>query len=489
MYFLRIFLSIIITAGLGFGGYAYWLMDEIKHQHNISTENVLFDTANILAAQLSEKVKNSEIDISGFEEAFRNLKKHQFEASIYEHVIKTSEINAYITDANKILLYNSNPDDNVGRVGQPVDWRDVTLTLKGKYGARSTQIDKGNEFSHVMYVSSAIRKKDNTSFPANSLKEKIVGVVSVSKSAESFNKFVFGGQERIIWMVVIVFIASLVLAMIFSFWLTRPIVGLISYAQSVARGENSKPPKTSLIDFQKLGSAFEEMRIAIEKKEAVKNYVNDVTHALKSPLTAIKATAELLEHEVSKDKMSLFSNIEAEADRATKLLNDLLRIAQLETRIGLEKKEKISTKELMEEALQSLKPLVKNKEINLITKWENNNPTITGDRFLVFQIFENLILNAIDFSPNKGKILIESISENKFDYIYVRDQGPGIPDYAKSRIFEKFYSLERPSGKKSTGLGLSFVKEALLFHNGIIELGLPTKEMTGANFKLSFSKS
>ena len=114
---------------------------------------------------------------------------------------------AYITDANKILLYNSNPDDNVGRVGQPVDWRDVTLTLKGKYGARSTQIDKGNEFSHVMYVSSAIREKDNTSFPANSLKEKIVGVVSVSKSAESFNKFVFGGQERIIWMVVIVFIA------------------------------------------------------------------------------------------------------------------------------------------------------------------------------------------------------------------------------------------------------------------------------------------
>jgi two-component system, OmpR family, sensor histidine kinase CreC len=484
MYFLRIFLSIVLTAGLGFGGYAYWLMDEIKRQHAISTEGALFDIANILSSQLSSKVKNGKINTSDFDGTFNNLKKFPFEAVIHDFVIKQSNINVYITDSNRVVLYDSRSKENVGKT---MDWRDVTLTLEGKYGARSTQEDENDEFSHVFYVGSAIYDKDRSSYPSEV--NKIVGVVSVSKSTESFNNFVFGGQNRIILMVVVVFFAALVLAILFSFWLTRPIAGLISYAQSVARGENMKPPKTSLIDFQKLGSAFEEMRIAIEKKESVKNYVNDVTHALKSPLTAIKATAELLEHEVSQDKMNLFSNIEAEADRATKLLNDLLRIAQLETRIGLDKQDEISIKELIQEVLQCLEPLVKNKKINMIVKWENNNPAITGDRFLVFQIFENLILNAIDFSPDNGNILIEYKSENKSDQIYVRDQGAGIPDYAKSRIFEKFYSLERPSGKKSTGLGLSFVKEALLFHNGIIELGLPTQEMTGANFKLSFIKS
>jgi two-component system sensor histidine kinase CreC len=70
----------------------------------------------------------------------------------------------------------------------------------------------------------------------------------------------------------------------------------------------------------------------------------------------------------------------------------------------------------------------------------------------------------------------------------VRDQGPGIPEYAKEKIYNKFYSLERPSGIKSTGLGLSFVREALLFHDGVIQLEPSSDEMSGANFKVSFSK-
>ena len=484
MYFLRIFLSIVLTAGLGFGGYAYWLMDEIKRQHSISTEGALFDIANILSSQLSSKVKNGKIDTSDFDGTFKNLKKFPFEAVIHDFVIKQSNINVYITDNKGVVLYDSRSKKNVGKT---MDWRDVTLTLEGKYGARSTLEDIDDEFSHVFYVGSAIYDKDRSSYPSEI--NEIIGVVSVSKSTESFNNFVFGGQNRIILMVVTIFIAALVLAMFFSFWLTRPIIGLTNYAEAVARGENLKPPRTSFLDFQKLGSAFERMRIALEKKESVKNYVNDVTHALKSPLTTIKATAELLENVVPQDKMNLFANIESEADRANKLLNDLLRIAQLETQVGLNKIEKISIKELADETLQSLDPLIKKKKIDLIVNWRRSKHIIKGERFLILQIFENLILNAIEFSPTEGKIVIESLGDDKSDHIFIRDQGPGIPEYAKDKIFNKFYSLERPSGTKSTGLGLSFVREALSFHNGIIQLEQPSNEMIGANFKLSFPKS
>ena len=230
------------------------------------------------------------------------------------------------------------------------------------------------------------------------------------------------------------------------------------------------------------------MRIALEKKESVKSYVNDVTHALKSPLTAIKATADLLENEVQQDSKGLFLNIEAEADRANKLLNDLLRIAQLEARVGLEKNEKLSIKELIEETLQSLESIIKNKKINIVVNWSSSNPIVRGERFLILQVFENLILNAIEFSPIEGKITIESIGDKTTDQIFVRDQGPGIPEYAKEKIYNKFYSLERPSGIKSTGLGLSFVREALLFHDGVIQLEPSSDEMSGANFKVSFAK-
>ena len=71
----------------------------------------------------------------------------------------------------------------------------------------------------------------------------------------------------------------------------------------------------------------------------------------------------------------------------------------------------------------------------------------------------------------------------------MRDQGPGIPEYAKDKIFEKFYSLERPSGKKSTGLGLTFAREAILLHGGVIQLEPSSQEMSGANFKISFSRN
>jgi len=125
----------------------------------------------------------------------------------------------------------------------------------------------------------------------------------------------------------------------------------------------------------------------------------------------------------------------------------------------------------------------------MIVKWGHSNLIIKGERFLILQIFENLILNAIEFSPTEGKIVIESLGDGEFNQIFIRDQGPGIPEYAKDEIFKKFYSLERPSGTKSTGLGLSFVREALSFHNGMIQLEQPSNEMTGANFKLSFPKS
>ena len=479
MYFLRIFLSIIITVGLGFGGYAYWLMDEIRRQHAISTENSLIDISNILASHLSSKVKDGVIDTSDFDKTFKNLKKFRFKAVIHGFVIRTSDVNAYVTDANKVVLYDSRSKDNIGKT---YSWRDVILTLEGKYGARSTQEDSNDKLSHVFYVGSAIRSQGPLGL------DSIVGVVSVSKPTESFNSFVAGGQDRIILMVVSILLGAVALAMLFSYWLTRPINGLIKYAQTIARGENSRPPKTSFRDFDKLGIEFERMRIALEKKESVKSYVNDVTHALKSPLTAIKATAELLEKEVQQDSKGLFVNIEAEADRANKLLNDLLRIAQLEARVGLDKNEKLSIKELIEETLQSLESIIKKKKINIVVNWSSSNPIVRGERFLILQVFENLILNAIEFSPIEGKIIIESIGDKITDQIFVRDQGPGIPEYAKEKIYNKFYSLERPSGIKSTGLGLSFVREALLFHDGVIQLEPSSDEMSGANFKVSFSK-
>ncbi len=90
---------------------------------------------------------------------------------------------------------------------------------------------------------------------------------------------------------------------------------------------------------------------------------------------------------------------------------------------------------------------------------------------MIEQALLNLLQNAIDFSPEYGIIQIVGDQKKENYEVRISDQGPGIPDYALSRIFDKFYSLPRPdSGKKSTGLGLSFVKEVALLHGGNVTL-------------------
>ena len=108
--------------------------------------------------------------------------------------------------------------------------------------------------------------------------------------------------------------------------------------------------------------------------------------------------------------------------------------------------------------------------------------SVEADPFLLRRAVSNLLDNALDFSPEGGHIELGLQVQGRWAKVTVRDHGPGIPDYARDKVFEKFYSLARPhSRKKSTGLGLSFVQEIASLHRGKVELGnRPDKEGTGA---------
>ena len=126
------------------------------------------------------------------------------------------------------------------------------------------------------------------------------------------------------------------------------------------------------------------------------------------------------------------------------------------------------------------------KKINLEIKLDAWILPIEGEKELGLDIFDCVIKNAIEFSPSEGKICIETVKDDKAVHIFIRDQGPGVPDYAKDQIFDKFYSLERPSGQKSSGMGLALAQEVIALHNGVIQLEPVSKESSGATFKISF---
>ena len=130
----------------------------------------------------------------------------------------------------------------------------------------------------------------------------------------------------------------------------------------------------------------------------------------------------------------------------------------------------IDVSELAEEAVESLAPLIVAKRINF-DKNIGREIYLSGNRFLIKQSLANLLQNAVDFTPEKGTISVLVKRGDAYIELEVSDDGPGVPDYALDRIFDRFYSLQRPgTSKKSSGLGLTFVKEATALHGGTIAL-------------------
>ena len=120
--------------------------------------------------------------------------------------------------------------------------------------------------------------------------------------------------------------------------------------------------------------------------------------------------------------------------------------------------------------IESKRPMLSQKRLDVRPQIEAG-ATIRGDAFLLHQALSNLLQNAIEFSPECGEIGMLAFREAGHLLVVIEDAGPGIPDFAREKVFDKFFSLHRPdTGKKSTGLGLNFVKEVAHLHHGAIRL-------------------
>jgi two-component system sensor histidine kinase CreC len=126
---------------------------------------------------------------------------------------------------------------------------------------------------------------------------------------------------------------------------------------------------------------------------------------------------------------------------------------------------------LIEDMAQRLQASGAPRNVSVSVTPSSEQATVVGDAFLLKRALSNLIDNAMDFSPEGGVVTLRLSTQGRRATVTVRDHGPGIPDYARGKVFEKFYSLARPhSQKRSTGLGLSFVKEIVTLHHGEVTL-------------------
>ena len=222
----------------------------------------------------------------------------------------------------------------------------------------------------------------------------------------------------------------------------------------------------------------------IKQLEKVKaDFVANVSHELRTPLTAIKGFVETLEEEASEKEQRFLKIIRKHTDRLINLISDLLLLSKLEDREKRIEIEEVDLKKLIFNVSKIFEEKIKEKNLKLELIAPQNLSLVKVDSFLMEQLFINLIDNAVKYTK-EGKIKIEIIPINHRVKIKVCDTGIGIPKEHLSRIFERFYVVDKTRSRElgGTGLGLSIVKHIVLLHNG--EISVDSQVGKGTTFTI-----
>jgi two-component system NtrC family sensor kinase len=210
-----------------------------------------------------------------------------------------------------------------------------------------------------------------------------------------------------------------------------------------------------------------------ELNELKNEFVNSVSHDLRSPLSTILMATSLISEagEINDIQQDMLGMIEKRIRGMSQLIEDLLDVSSIEAGIDMEM-EPCDIAPIIEEATTALMPQANDQTIQLTTILEKDIPAVTGDATRLRQIIYNLVGNAIKYTPNEGQVTVKAYSQDGEIRLQVIDTGLGIPASDQPHIFERFYRVrdDRVANIKGTGLGLAIVRSIVERHNGRIWL-------------------
>ena len=452
----------LLFAAAGFYSAMSRIRDDVERQYSQAAEEPLVDFSHLLAAFVEEDIRDGVIDPGRIRSALEKAKGRSFEARIYNLKKVALSTEVYVTDREGTVIFDSESRCEGENFS---DYNDVARTMDGRYGARATRTDPANSRSTVFHVAAPIHWNG-----------EIIGTLTVSRPEKAMAPFADETRLLVLRTSLIAGAAVAFLGALWTYWLLSPIGRLTQHARHVRDGGRATVPELGHVEIRSLSRALEDMRRELAGRNYVENYVKALTHELKSPLAAIQGAAELLDegdmpHET---RMRFLGNIRAETERCEDMVRRLVQLAALENQATLEKTEKVDVAELVTGEIDHLRPLIEAKKLSIESRGTHDGAVIEGDRLTLQIAVRNLLNNAIDFSPENGavRVSLEAGNEGEASVILaIEDEGPGVPDYAVERVFERFFSLKHSAtGRKGSGLGLCFVREAMELHGGEVKL-------------------
>ena len=359
----------------------------------------------------------------------------------------------------------------VARGGEPVDSRALKRLADQALGPRALplrgelQLDAGQR---LLYVAESVRASGNGQFSATH-------VLIIAESYRPMRLALGDLLPRLLWSGAIAFVVSLVLAALLAYSISRPLNRIAQAAEEVAGGSYEQRLQISApTEIERLVISFNEMARQVQATlQSQQDLVANVSHELKTPLTSIQGYSQALLDGTASDAAAQERAaviIHEEAGRMRRLVDELLELARLESgEVGLAR-EPLDMADLVRDCATRFSA-VASKAGSILEAHAPSTLMVAGDSDRLSQVLGNLVDNALKHSRDArggGRVLIRGECREEWVLCAVTDNGPGIPAEELSRVFERFYQVEKSRVRRGggAGLGLAIAREIVEGHGG-----------------------
>lgn len=322
----------------------------------------------------------------------------------------------------------------------------------------------------------------------NSNSKENLGIMIMSFSTKNIYQIYDTLQHKAVILVCVFGVVILLCSVVYSTILTTPFKRVSNIIDHATEGYlDEKVSITGYTEVEKISDSFNHLLTRLQTLEnSRQEFVSNVSHELKTPITSIKVLSEsLLAQEDAPAALyrEFMEDITEEIERENKIINDLLSLVKMDKKSGELNISSVNINELLEQILKRLRPIAAKRNIELV--FESFRPVEAEvDEVKLSLAINNLIENAIKYNFDDGWVRVSLNADHKFFYVKVADSGVGIPKELQDNIFERFYRVDKARSRETggTGLGLSITRSAVLMHRGAIKVY--SKEKEGATFTI-----
>lgn len=376
-------------------------------------------------------------------------------------ILVGSNMRSIVVQPNYRVKFDTSEDSDL--VGKIIVREAINKCMAN--GEQAYAVSEGNNEANMMTVAVPLKRGEHT-----------VGAVYLVESMEKVDATIGTIRTNMIMFAVIVCILVAMLSLGLSFMTTAPIDNFIAVAKEISKGNFSvKAKEKGRHELVEMAKAMNYMSQELnDNEENRKKFVSDVSHELKTPLATIKLICDSIVTTQDPDPgmiQEFLGDLSDEVDRLTRIVERLLTLTKMDSNQNSAKPEPVDFVVMLNAVIRKLIPNAEAKDIVLCSEFGTDalSPMML-DYDKVWEAIYNIVDNAIKYTPDGGFVKISLEKRTGAVLVRVQDNGPGIPENEREKIFERFYRLDdsRTRDTGGTGLGLAIAKEAILLHGGTI---------------------